>query len=65
MWSRSSRGCISSFLEKLKAGEHADRVDWQSVDRLAPFGGIRIEDNVLVSESEPVNFTRQAFAEAG
>lgn len=56
---------IDTFLEKLKAGEHADRVDWQSVDRLAPFGGIRIEDNVLVSESEPVNFTRQAFVDAG
>jgi len=56
---------IPSFLEKLRAGEHAAKVDWQAVERLAPFGGIRIEDNVLVSEGEPVNFTRQAFLEAG
>lgn len=56
---------IPSFLEKLRAGEFASRVDWRAVERLTPFGGIRIEDNVLVSEGEPVNFTRQAFLETG
>ncbi len=56
---------IPSFLEKLRASEHAARIDWQAVERFTPFGGIRIEDNVLVSEGEPVNFTRQAFADAG
>lgn len=56
---------IPSFLDKLRASEHASKVDWQAVERLTPFGGIRIEDNVLVSEGEPVNFTRQAFADTG
>jgi Xaa-Pro dipeptidase len=54
---------IPMLLDRLKASDFADRVDWAGIERLRPFGGIRIEDNVLVSESEPVNFSRQAFAE--
>jgi Xaa-Pro aminopeptidase len=30
--------------------DHADAVDWDRVDRMLDFGGIRIEHNVLVSE---------------
>ena len=30
--------------------EHADAVDWDRVDRMLDFGGIRIEHNVLVAE---------------
>lgn len=53
---------IPSLLDDLQASEYANRVDWGQIDAFKPFGGIRIEDNVLVSESDPVNFTRQAFA---
>ena len=53
---------IPSLLEGLRSSEYSDRVDWGRIDALLPFGGIRIEDNVLVSEADPVNFTRQAFA---
>lgn len=56
---------IPMLLEKLRASDFSSRVDWASIERLLPFGGIRIEDNVLVSENEPVNFTRQAFAGLG
>lgn len=56
---------IPVLLEKLRSSKFGDRVDWQAVSAMTPFGGIRIEDNVLVSESDPVNFTRQAFAEIG
>jgi len=31
----------------------ADAVDWERVDSMLDFGGVRIEDNVLVTESEP------------
>jgi Xaa-Pro aminopeptidase len=32
---------------------HRDAVDWDRVERMLNFGGIRIEDNVLVTEGEP------------
>jgi Xaa-Pro dipeptidase len=57
------------FIESLLAptrAEMPDAVDWGMVERLVPFGGVRIEDNVLVldgSEPNPVrNLTREAFA---
>lgn len=56
---------IPSLLEKLRASGRDEAVDWRAVEALAPYGGVRVEDDVLVTESEPVNFTREAFAEAG
>ncbi|TVS12488.1 MAG: Xaa-Pro dipeptidase [Wenzhouxiangella sp.] len=53
---------IPVLLDKLRRSEHGRRVRWERVEALRPFGGIRIEDNVLVSEGDPVNLTRQAFA---
>lgn len=55
---------IDHLLAEAKAGPHADTVDWGLVDSLRPFGGIRIEDNVLVQEDGVRNLTREAFAEA-
>ena len=42
---------------------HGDAVDWARVDRMLDFGGIRIEDNVLVTETGRENLTRRAFAD--
>ena len=52
------------LLEDLRAGIHADSVDWDRVDAFRPYGGIRIEDNVACTDGEPVNLTREAWAEA-
>ena len=37
-------------------------LDWKLVDELRPFGGIRIEDNVVVQERGIRNLTREAYA---
>ncbi len=55
---------IPSLLEALRTSEHADLIDWREVDRLSRFGGIRIEDNVLVTEKGHRNLSRPALERA-
>jgi Xaa-Pro dipeptidase len=55
---------IDLLLDKLKASEHADAVDWKRVDAFRPYGGIRIEDDVVCTDGAPVNLTREVFAAA-
>ena len=54
---------IDMLLAKLKSGAHANAVNWQKVERLKKFGGVRIEDDVHVTGGEPENLTRNAFDE--
>lgn len=54
---------IPSLLAKLKAGPHHNAVDWDKVEHLAKFGGVRIEDEVHCTDGAPENLTRDAFAE--
>lgn len=56
---------IDSLLARLKSGPHAAAVNWPLVERLAPCGGIRIEDNVVVTATGHENLTRAAFADVG
>jgi Xaa-Pro dipeptidase len=54
------------LIDSLLAAAHADsrraHIDWTVVEELKPFGGIRIEDNVVATASRPENMTRDAFA---
>ena len=56
------------LIDSLLAAAHADsrraHIDWAVVEELKPFGGIRIEDNVVTTKSQPENRTRDAFAKA-
>jgi len=52
---------IELLLAPLRSGPCAAAIDWAKVARLAPYGGIRIEDNVAVTEGGPENLTREAF----
>jgi Xaa-Pro dipeptidase len=54
---------IEMLLRPFRAGEHKDKFDWALIDALAPFGGIRIEDNVLVTPDGHRNLTREALPE--
>lgn len=49
---------IDSLLGDLKASQHAQMVDWNVVEQFKPFGGIRIEDNIIVHQSHNENMTR-------
>ena len=53
---------IDLLLENLRGTPAESHVNWDSVDWLRPFGGIRIEDNVRVTASGTENMTRDAFS---
>ncbi len=54
---------IDMLLEEVKRSGHADSIDWARVDRFRPYGGIRIEDDVVCTDGAPINLTRDGFAE--
>lgn len=53
---------IDMLLEELRNKPAAKDVDWAKVDAFRPYGGIRIEDDVVCTNDEPENLTRGAFA---
>ncbi|HEY0333908.1 MAG TPA: Xaa-Pro dipeptidase [Stenotrophomonas sp.] len=55
---------IDMLLDEVKRKGHADSVDWNRVAQFRPFGGIRIEDEVVCTAGDPENLTRPAFAAA-
>ncbi len=52
---------IPTLLAKLKASSLASEVNWNRIADFLPFGGVRIEDNVLIGASSVENITRTAF----
>jgi Xaa-Pro dipeptidase len=55
---------IDALLAPLQADDRRELVDWAAIAELRPFGGIRIEDNVVVEDRGVRNLTREAFAQA-
>jgi Xaa-Pro dipeptidase len=55
---------IDGLLAPLHSDDRRGLVDWAAVAELRPFGGIRIEDNVVVEPRGVRNLTREAFAQA-
>ena len=52
---------IDMLLENLRGTPAENHVNWEGVDWLRPFGGVRIEDNVRVTADGCENLTRDAF----
>ncbi len=57
-------GCyvIDGLLAPLAADDRAPLLDWKAIEALRPFGGVRIEDDVVVTETGIRNLTREAWA---
>ena len=53
------------MLADLKNKPEAKLVDWNAVESLAPYGGIRIEDDLLVRDTDIRNFTREVLPLGG
>jgi Xaa-Pro dipeptidase len=49
---------IPMLLRPFRDSEHKARFNWTLIDKLTPCGGIRIEDNLLVTSSGHRNLTR-------
>ena len=54
---------IPALLDKLRKAETHRQVNWARIEDFVPFGGIRIEDNIIMhSNNELENLTRDAFS---
>ncbi|MCS5587336.1 MAG: Xaa-Pro dipeptidase [Porticoccaceae bacterium] len=55
---------IPALLDKLRASDQASAINWAEMDRWIPYGGIRIEDNIILhTDGSLENITREAFAQ--
>lgn len=53
---------IDLLLDAARGSDLGRHVHWDTVERLRPYGGIRVEDDVVCTQAEPENLTRDAFA---
>lgn len=53
---------IEPLLRAWRENGDVSAINWDRINELSPYGGIRIEDDVVVTDSAPRNLTRQAFA---
>ncbi|WP_397471464.1 Xaa-Pro dipeptidase [Rheinheimera sp.] len=50
---------IDSLLADLATTEHDNAINWQKIDAFRQYGGIRIEDNIIVHQDRNENMTRE------
>jgi Xaa-Pro dipeptidase len=52
---------IDSLLGELRQSANAKHINWEKVDGFRKYGGIRIEDDIVVTDNGHENLTRDAF----
>jgi len=52
---------IEPLLRKWRESGDVTAINWDKTEAMAKYGGIRIEDNVLVTDGKPRNLSREAF----
>jgi Xaa-Pro dipeptidase len=50
---------IPMLLRPFRSGPQSSAFDWEAIDTLVPLGGVRVEDNVVVTTAGPRNLTRE------
>ena len=53
---------VEPLLRQWRENQDVAAINWGKVETLSAFGGIRIEDNVQVTDGLPRNLSREAFA---
>lgn len=49
---------IDSLLAPWREGKYRSHFDWHLIEHFKPFGGIRIEDNIIIHDNKIENMTR-------
>lgn len=50
---------IDTLLNQLQDSDYSKNINWQRIAEFAPYGGIRIEDNILIHREGNENITRE------
>ncbi|NVJ60092.1 MAG: Xaa-Pro dipeptidase [Gammaproteobacteria bacterium] len=54
---------IETLLADVRETELKSKINWEKIEKFKPFGGIRIEDDIVVTKDGHRNLSREAFNE--
>lgn len=55
---------IDYLLKGIYQSKNRNSIDWDLIEQLKPYGGIRIEDNIVITGDKPINLTRNFLDDA-